>query len=494
MRSPLEPSAPLPGGEDERSRRKEAARRRRILTGLWRQDLTSEVAAFFPPETAGQLASTVDMSKNLMGRAASDLAALYHEPPVISHDVLDDLEPFTDALDASGLWQLSQDNQRSMWAVRESLLRVDWVEATGKLQFRNVDADLVWAVADPNDPDLPVALIEARPRTFALDGEKPQSRWTWDYIETRTDEGGPFYRVLLPAENTNDLKEAKDITSAILGVDAVEGESFPWRVGDKPVVPYVLFHAMRTGRLWDGWRLKELVCSTLRVGALWSHWGFCVRDASHPQRWMAGGKVVGGKVVSGGSTAARHEVPLNPASILVIEAEGAGVVQAGQWQAGCDPERLQLAIQSYERAALLDVGLETDDTQRTGAAMSGWAIAIKRSSVREKQQIMEPGRRRGDLLVLAMAASLLSRFGSMALPEDGWGITYKGLPLSPVEVETRTKQAKEDIDLGLASLVDVLIARNPGWSREQAIAHLEQVRQERAMFAVAQAPRGGFGQ
>ena len=130
----------------------------------------------------------------------------------------------------------------------------------------------------------------------------------------------------------------------------------------------------------------------------------------------------------------------------------------------------------------MDAGLETDDTQRNGSAQSGWAIALKRSSVREKQQEMEPNFRQQDEVLLALAASLLNVHEGAGLPETGWSITYRGLPLSPVEVETRTKQAMADIELGIASPVDLVLAANIGWTRDQGKDRLREIRQENAEF------------
>jgi len=476
----LTKTPPLPGDAEERDRRAHAAKGRRILSGQWEGDLRKAVDDFFPEETAQMLDGTIDLSKNVLGRTATEISVQYHRIPLISAEDSNEqaVESFASRLDAAGVWQMAQSNQRSTWGIREGLMRVDYVLPRGRLQVRSVPADLVFIEADPQSPDLPIRVTEARVRSIARGGEA-SDRWTWDVVDI-SDAENPTYRVMLPPDDPNSSKAPTDITEEVLGGE-FDGEAFPWRIEGVPVLPYLLYHAHRTGRLWDGWRNSELMAGTLRVGVYYTHLGFLMRDCAHPIRWAADA-VVDGTEDRGTGGGKRKEVHVNAASLLMLRSTSTGGIQTGQWDAGADPERTQLAIREYERSILMDAGLETDDTQRNGSAQSGWAIALKRSSVREKQQEMEPNFRQQDEVLLALAASLLNVHEGAGLPETGWSITYRGLPLSPVEVETRTKQAMADIELGIASPVDLVLAANIGWTRDQGKDRLREIRQENAEF------------
>lgn len=477
----LTKTPPLPGDTAERARRAEAARRRRILTGEWEKDLEAAVAAFFSDETSQMLEDTLDPAKNVLGRTATDLAVLYADQPVTGADGIDEtkLELFNKRLNGAGYWQIADDNQRMTWGVREGLLRVDYVTKNNRIQLRSVPTDLVFIEADDQSPDLPVRVTEARVRSITRDN-KTEDRWTWDVIDI-SDPATPSYRVLLPPDNPTSNARPEDITEEVLGGE-FDGAAFPWRVGGEAVLPYFLYHAKRTGRLWDPWRNSEMVAGTLRVGVYYTHLGFLIRDCAHPIRWAADAEAAGTEE-TGTGRGKRQEIHLNAASLLMLTSKGMNGIQTGQWDAGADPERVQLTIREYERSILLDAGLETDDTQRNGSAQSGWAISIKRASVREKQKEMEPNFRIEDEKLLALSAALLNLHENAGLPEEGWTIIYKGLPLSPVEVDTETKRVQSDIDMGLASSVDIILARNPGWTRDQARDHLREVRQDNAEFS-----------
>ena len=472
---------PLPGDAEERDRRSHAAKRRRILTGQWAADLRAAVEAFFSAETAQMLDGTLDRSKNVLGRTATEIAVQYHRAPLVSAEDGDEasVESFAERMEEAGFWQLAQDNQRMTWGVREGLMRLDYVLPRGRLQLRSVPVDLVFIESDIQSPDEPIRVTEARVRSIARGG-KARDRWTWDVVDI-SDAADPTYRVLLPPADPNSNDDPEDITEEILGGE-FDGPAFPWRIEGVPVLPYLLYHARRTGRLWDPWRNSELVEGTLRVGVYYTHLGFLIRDCAHPQRWLADA-VIDGTEEKGSGAGKRKEVHVNPASILTLRSTGVGGIQSGQWEAGADPERVQLTIREYERSILLDAGLETDDTQRNGAPQSGWAIALKRSSVREKQMEMEPNFRQVDEFMMSLAAALLNEHEAAGLPESGWSITYRGLPLSPVEVETRTKQAMSDIELGIASPVDLVLASNIGWTRDQGKERLREIRQENAEFS-----------
>ena len=256
-----------------------------------------------------------------------------------------------------------------------------------------------------------------------------------------------------------------------------------------------LYHAEGGGeKLWDAWTGKETVEATLTVSTLWTFWNYCVRDASHPIRGLANG-TIRGTATKGTNRSSRREVAADPTTMLMIDSEGAGPVQALQWSAGSDPSSLQLAIDAYEQRSLISAGISPSDIQTSGAAQSGYAISLKREAIRERQRALMPQFEAGDRRVLALAAALCNANDGESYPESGWNLRYKQVSLTSEERRIRIDEAQAGIALGTRSIVDVVIAENPGWNRDEAIAWLERVRQERALFpATTGTTTGGNGQ
>ena len=461
---------PLPDQEDEK-RRAHSRMRRRILEGWWRRDLDDRIAQFFQPGTAERLGYR-DQTRNLFRNLVDQLAQLYGKPPTIEHADADEgkVSAFEDKLRAAELWPVMGRNQRQVVGMRESLIRVGYVPDHG-LQFRVVPADLVWCGASPDNPNDPDVVIEARIRTLDLDGKR-EARWTWDVLDVRDE---PSYTVLLPSGQN--AKKAKDITELVLG-GTFSGAEYPYTVDGVPVLPHVLYHAEGGGdQLWDAWTGKEIVEATIQISCLHTYWNYCIRDASFPLRGLAGGIVRGTSNTKGSNAGARREISADPTTMLMIDSEGSGPVQALQWGAGTDPERLQLAIDSYEQRCLTSSGISSADLVQRGSE-SGYAISLRRSFVRERQQAMIPQLEAGDRRVLALAAALCNRYDAASIPESGWNLRYTQIPLTTEERAARVAEARAGIELGTRSIVDVVIAENPGWNRDEAIAWLERVQEE----------------
>ena len=67
-------------------------------------------------------------------------------------------------------------------------------------------------------------------------------------------------------------------------------------------------------------------------------------------------------------------------------------------------------------------------------------------------------------------------------PESGYSVHYMAIPPTPSERQARVEEVTALFDVGLASPVDIILAQHPGMERAEAIAHLETIRQERALF------------
>jgi hypothetical protein len=91
----------------------------------------------------------------------------------------------------------------------------------------------------------------------------------------------------------------------------------------------------------------------------------------------------------------------------------------------------------------------------------------------------------GDRRVLALAASLSNAMAGTSLPEDGYNLRYTQIALTTEERKARLEEAQAGIALGTRSIVDVILAENPGFTRQEAASYLERVRQERALYPAA---------
>ena len=484
--SSMSTMVPLPTGDGDQQRRAHSALRRRMLQGNWQQDLEARVRAFFPPTTVARFGN-LDLSRNVFRSVTKSLSQLYSYRPTVSHpDMTDEQsDEFAKQLGIAGAWPLLAQNQVLTVGLRESLVRLDYLDSSdsGRALIRLVPADTVYCEASADSPDEPNLVIEARVRMIKDKTGRSSQVWTWDVLDLRNPEE-PSYRVVLPNDDLDVDSTEADITEQVLG-GTFTGPDYPYRVDGAPVIPYVLYHRQRINQLWDPYAGRELVDATLQVGALYSLWGYLVRDASHPLRYLAGAKIRGTQQRGSGSSS-RQEVHVDPTAILQLIPDGGSPVQAGQWNAGADPERLQLAIQSFEVSAAAHGGLQPDDLQRTGGPESGVALALKREAVREHQRMMVPEFERGDQAVLSRVASLLNTYTGTSYPESGYRIRYPGLPLSPQERAIRLQEARDEIALGVASLVDVVLAKNPGWTREEAQAHLDLIQRERRVYPAAE--------
>ena len=467
----LSPIPPLPGDAEDEARRSEARRRRRLLEGAWAEDAKQRISEFFHESTAHRL-GRVDLTRNLLRSLVVELSCRYAEPPLRLHEDDAANERMQDALAESMLWSSGRRNERYTVGLRENFLRHDWTEGVG-LQHRTVTPDLVYAEADPDRPDRPIYLVEVRPHS--VEGGDPE--WLWHVMDGR--DGS--YRVVRPDGDDPDVSRGEDVTASVLG------ERFDGRlveVDGKPALPPVLYHAEAgTGALWNWRELCEVVDATLQGSAYWSFWGYLVRDASHPPRGLVDGIIKGAAPVQRGNTVV-SQAQVDPTVLMQIMSDGGGSAHAIQWEAGADPERLQLAIQQYMVGCAQSAGLSPDDFVASAQAQSGYAISLKSEAKRREQRAMGPSFAASDAQSLAYIAALLNKYESAGLPETGWAPRYTPVGLTPSERESRLAEAEAGIRGGWRSLVDAVMAEHPGMDRGEARAHLETVREERAALAV----------
>ena len=458
---------------EEGARRMHTAQRLRMLTGEWEEDVKVHRKKHFVG-TRDDVQGPTDLSTNTLRTYVSEIGQLYARPPEAIGDAGG--EDLIEAVSDGGWWQLAIRNMHYVLGMNEMLVRPSWSEADGWV-FRLVTPDLVYMEASPDDPDVPWYVVEARPREWPVGSGK--TVWTWDESDVRGAE--PTFRILLPQGNDEPL----DITEEIEG-QAFDGSAYPYtRKDGRSVVPYTLYHRQRTGLLLNAWDGREMVEGTLTVAVLWTMWQHVVRDASWPQRVLLGGYVRGLSDTGKPEYSEHQAVTTDPSSILQVANDGTEKASIGQWMAN-DPKVLGEAIYHFELRLGRHYGMGGDDFQR-GSAESGYAISLRRAAVREQQLILEPQFRRGDEQLLELCAVIANTAGK-SYPEEGYRITYPGLPQSAAEVAAAIEGHERRIGMGVESVVDVYRDDHPGTTREEAVKALLEIQAEKRLLEAGMMP------
>ena len=470
---------PAPHSVYELERWDHTAKRRRLLNGDWLEDLLYVRAQHFDGIRDDAL-GPCDLSSNAFRRIASEMAGLYTTGPKGEHQAAraESLTGPNGLLERSGLWSLMQRFQLWTWGCREYLMRPH-IDRDGLPIYRPVAPDMVIAWASPDNPDQPVAIYELRRRK--IHGEHV---WTWDCVSIEDPEF-PTYKVHLHHKDEF-MYLGEDISAEILGGD-FSGSNYPYRsAGGDPVLPYVLYHAEKTGKLWDPYALIEVVEGSLTASMLYTLYLHMARDSSWPQRWGINIQVPGG-ISSMTDRGPRMSVPADPASIIMFETHGDQPGSVGQFNAGADISEFGESISEYELRLAQYAGLPASDIQRVkGNARSGYSIALSNRGKREVQARSLPQMERGDLELIRLTAIMLNnRAGREVYPETGYSITYNSIPDSIEERRARREEITYEMGLGLLGPLDAYMRLYPGTTPDQAIAALDRSSRQRDVYQPA---------
>ncbi len=459
---------PVPTDIAEMRRVEHTRLRRRMLYGGHEMDL-DRLLRLAVGNVRAEAWKPIDLSANPYLSIWQQLAVLYAATPEVV--VVPGAEPVAAALDAAGYWQAMMRVQRDALAMREMLVRIDATE-DGRVLARPVYPDMVECRSLPSDPSRLVAV-----REWIHHG----GRWLAHECDI---EGEPRYTVT--------TQGGEDVTSKVLGAD-YSGGNYPYRRADgTPIVPYVIYHAAESGCLFDPYTMREVVEGSLMLGVYLTYFGHVLRSASWPQRYVIGAQVLGADAVDvdGNAQVSRREVVTDPATLVEMVPDPAfsGQPLVGQWQTSADPEKVLTSIAMYERRVLTLAGVQAPDVTRQDADIrSGYSLAVSRESAREAQRVYEPQFRRGDLQVLALAATLLNRATGSNYPEDAadYRVTYRGLPRSPGEQAAQVAELKARQDAGLLGPVSAYIELHPGTPREEAVEAVARARLESSEVSAA---------
>ena len=314
------PPKPPSGNRYDQDRQEHTALRKRMITGAWSEDLEQELLIHLSADRRESWGPS-DLSSNPLEQVTRQLAVLYTEPPTITNSSDSDLTPLIGRdglIPRSGWYSLMQRVQQLTLALRECFLRidiVDYVEGSKGIRFRPVTPDVVVASSSEDNPDEPLYYQESRLRYNKL---KDKYEWIADVFDIRNRENPKFS--LHKIESNGEL--GKDVTEIYLGRSALVGDSYPYRYKNGvPFLPLVLYHAERTGNLFNAFDNSTLVYGSLTSAVLFSMYLHLIKDCCYGQRYIAGLTLAGQSAVDQNDIARRATVPTDPSSILVYASD-----------------------------------------------------------------------------------------------------------------------------------------------------------------------------
>ena len=469
---------PSPRSADAAARWDHTALRRRLLDGYWEPDLLRHRRAHFDGLRDDALGPS-DLSSNAFKRICRELAVLYDMSPTVLHDNsgANDLIKPGGLLEQAGLWSMMARFQRWCIGCNEYFIRPHITEE-GIPFFRPVAPDTVIAKPNQDQPDIPVKICELRERIY-----HGRVVWAWDVLSIE-DPDYPYYRILL-YRAAGESEFGEDITEDVFD-SRPEGDLYPYRDSNgRAVLPYVLYHASNTGRLFDTYHNIEVVRGSLTASVLYSFLVHSLRDASWPQRYAVNVGLPGAMNVEETQIGPRVAVPADPASIIAFEAINDLQPQIGQFAAGADVVALSEAISEYELRLAQYAGLPASDVQRVGKqARSGYSIALSNSGKREAQQQFRSQFMKGDQQLIALTAIMLNLKTGSSFPESGYSIFYSSIPKSSSEIRDDREQLEFELRLGLLGPLDAYRRLHPGTTLAQALAAMKEAQDQNKMIQI----------
>lgn len=456
-----------------------------MLDGEWEID-GNEMLANHIGEDRRNAWGVLDMSACPAKQIAGELAVLYTARPTVTCFEVgaDALVGDTGLLRRGGLWTKMKELQRYCWFLRDYFIRVDVNRATKRLQFRLVSPHNVQRASSSGDePDRPLRIEELRLRE--RDGKLC---WTWDVLDI-TDPNKPIYQVHLYNPQGSEGEQRVDISPdpperGGLGGD-FSGERYPYRKQDgTPILPYVMYHARDTGKLWNSWDGVEVMIGSLNAAVYWTMAGHAAKDASGRTVIIAGAEIQGVETKRSKTTGTPiRTITLEPGTALFLEGVGGQQIIIQEVGPGAQVADLEEFANRYERRIAVMAGINPSDIQRMGGdARSGYAIAISNQGKRTAQAEQVELYRRYDLELLEVSAVLSNRILTAGFPEDAYNIEYAPIPKTPDEQQADREDIQFDLEHGFVSPTEALMKRRPGLSKAEAEQALIRNAQARAML------------
>lgn len=347
----------------------------------------------------------------------------------------------------------------------------------GEMALTIKPAHLCWAIAG-DDATKPVVFRHLLATTVTTSAAGKTQAYVWVEWDIRNPVA-PVWRVVL-AEQGGGLGE--DVTAQVAPrYDGV----YRWtRAGGAPYIPWTIHRSFDVGDLWNAQRGGSAARGTLTCMMLWS--------AANTAALRSTGKVV--LLMDAVPLATRTITKPDGTVINSFDAQPGAIVQLRR----TDPQTQPMAVevgevdtlpalstyaQMYGGQLAQDMGVTPSDATRVGAnPMSGAALAITNETKRLEQ------RRRGELARQADMHTLRCVCWLLSLSTDGLGILYDEIELSAQEQRADLEVDQKELDMGIASPIDILMRRRPGLSRDQAIAELLRIRADAEMLRAPSPP------
>lgn len=470
---------PQPPSRADRARWEWSALAQRIYESEWVPDLVEELRQFYAPEVLQRITHP-DTSRNPKKTCDTQLNVMYSEPFTLTAEGQPDFAP----LALSRFVPMRQKGHGYTIAMNESLLREDWLQsefdATGRgISYRVVSAAYATAIATQDRPDVPVAVCEQRER-WPDPANPDRSEWTWETWDIR-DPAAPVFKIEIEDKNSDGTSLRIDVTAKYMP-EGWDG-AYPYRDADGPILPYTLYHAAPSDRLWNERHRAELVEGTLKVGCLYTFWLHGFRDCANPQR--VGIDVIAPQAVGTGGSRSTDRISLDQTSILLFHSKNGSGGSLDTLEPAMDPEKGLASISDYERGLYVQDGLAPEGGDGDMSRVSGYALVVSRESLRQRQRQMIPACLSGDQMALATAARLVNAYEARSLPTnpEAYGISYHAVPKSLEETRAdveRVTMLRNMPGMPLISWKDAMMALHPHLTPEQAEMKLGEIRAEQA--------------
>ena len=479
---PHKPNAPT---DADQRRWEHSALRRRMIQGVWENDLEREMLRHFSTDRFMAIGPP-DLSSNVLEQITRQLSVLYSQPPTVTHEQnIAQLVGRDGLITQAGLWPMMQRTQQMTLALRECFVRIDAVETlvdapldrTG-IQYRIVTPDFVYCESSEDAPDVPLLYQELRLR---LDPETNEPKYIYDILDIRDPKNPVFCLHEVQPNGTI----GADVTEKYTGEPRKQGDAYPYRTKDnRPYLPLEMYRAEKTGLLWNAFDGSQMCYGALSAATLMSWWVHLVRDCCFSQKYTSGLGIAGLDAVAGDTTARRRTISTDPSSILMFyqDPENTGQPLIGQFQPSADPLKTLEAIAQYEYRVSTAAGLSSSVLKQSGDPRSGYALSVSRDGQRESARTFASVFSLVDCRLIAKTAMLSNRFLGTNLPESGYRIQYAQLPKSAEEIKAEREDILAKLAAGLISPVQAMQIMYPGIDDDQARQMLLKIKRERAEY------------
>lgn len=473
---------PLPTPEDER-RGKHTAMRRRMVTGLWEEDLREEMQKHFSQARYANI-GVPDMSSNVLEQITRQLSVLYSNGVTVSHtEDITGLTGRNGLVTIAGLWPLMQRSQQLTLALRDSFVLITPVKhIQGQptkhpgVQYRLQTGDYVYCESAEDAPDVPMYFMEQRLRRTP----EKTLQWVADVYDIR-DPKNPMMG-MFKIEQDGSLGE--DVSQMYMGTPIQKGDDYPYRSKEgEPFLPLVMYRAQKTGHLWNAYDGATSAWGALSAATLMSWWVKNFRDSSWAQKYVAG-LTLGTSGIDQEGMARRQAIDTDPSSILVFhqdpELQGSPLI--GAFETASDPQKMMEALAMYEYRVCTSAGLASSVMKQSGDPRSGYALSVSREQQRESSRQFALVFQQADQLLLAKTAMITNRFLGTSFPESGYRVAYHQLPKSAAEQKEDRENIIQLLNAGLISPVEAMQKLHPDMDEQAAKDHLNKIRRDRAEF------------